>query len=246
MKFQKGKTTFNTGVVGWGAAAGLLLTSWGWLGHPASVLAAPSPNPKNEISASSFASSPGESSLNSSAVRAPTEPPPFDPNTPPAIDPKDVKLSVLPPEPASNPTSEPATNPRSDSTSNPASNPSFNATSEGTSEGTSARSSDQVNPAEQVAPPQATRAHTLAPAGGDPARPPSPDAGRMTPESAPAAELGPASAPAPASSPPAPPSPEPPPATSGIIPPAPRAIIPQTPGAAAEDTLPLEPVEQLR
>jgi hypothetical protein len=42
----KGKATLNSGVVWWGGAAGLLLTSWGWLGHPSSVLAAPSPTPE--------------------------------------------------------------------------------------------------------------------------------------------------------------------------------------------------------
>jgi hypothetical protein len=41
---------------------------------------------------------PADSSANMNSVRKPTEPPPFDPATPPAIDPSKVKLSTLPVE----------------------------------------------------------------------------------------------------------------------------------------------------
>src|SRR6185503_15612898 len=91
------ETTAKASAVCFGWTAGLLLVSGAWLGHPGSLLAAPSPNPKSQISASSLGSSPGQSSAELPAVRAPTEPPAFDPATPPAIDPADVKVSALPP-----------------------------------------------------------------------------------------------------------------------------------------------------
>src|SRR6266404_3725234 len=49
-------------------------------------------------SSSPLPNGPAESSANMNSVRRPTEPPPFDPATPPAIDPSKVKLSTLPVE----------------------------------------------------------------------------------------------------------------------------------------------------
>jgi hypothetical protein len=67
-----------------------LLLSGGW------SLAAPALNSQRDSSPSRFASRPDQSSLPGADVRTPTEPPRFDPNTPAAIKPADVKLSVLP------------------------------------------------------------------------------------------------------------------------------------------------------
>jgi hypothetical protein len=223
------ETTANPVVVWSGRIAGLLLC--GWLGHPGSVLAAPSPDPKSEISASSVGSSPDQSSSYSPPVRAPTEPPPFDPATPPAIAPADVKLSALPP---AQPSARPVATESPDRGQPPRPN-----------EGEPA---EPVKPVEQVAPPPAAEAHTAAPAGDEgQTRPPSPDAGRAVPAGEPSAGFRPEPGAAPPARRSAPSSTPTPPATaSGIVPPAPRAVIPESVAPTSRDTAPLDPVEQLR
>src|SRR5947208_16502143 len=75
------------------APAGLLLVTVSGV-----ALAQPSQSSGDWISPSSIGPSPGESTHSSDYVRKPTEPPPFDPATPPAVDPKDVTVTTFPAE----------------------------------------------------------------------------------------------------------------------------------------------------
>lgn len=136
--------------------AALLLGPSVGLGSHARAFAEPPPSPTTkQISSFDLAPSPGESSSipeESSSildhVRTPTEPPPFDPNTPPA------KLPPLPPARVAAPVSPPRTTPEAsseDPTPAPASTPTSTATASSAPE----RASSPPPPPEPSFPPPA-------------------------------------------------------------------------------------------
>jgi hypothetical protein len=141
------------GFVGLLVAALLLGPSVG-LGSHARAFAEPPPSPTTTKQISSFdlAPSPGESSSipeESSSildhVRTPTEPPPFDPNTPPA------KLPPLPPARVAAPVSPPRTIPEA-SSEDPTPAPASAPTSAATASSPPERASSPPPPAEEPSP----------------------------------------------------------------------------------------------